>query len=62
MSGVPTSGRGASRPQRNREVLFEEVIVENFCNLVKEIDKQSRKLREYQKEDPKETHTKTRHN
>ena len=58
MRGVPEG------EEKEQEIgyLFENIMKENFPNLVKEIDMQSRKHRESQKDGCKEGCSKTHHN
>lgn len=44
------------------ENLFEEVMVENFPKRVKEKDTKFQKMQSPKNDDPKEVHTKIRHN
>ena len=46
--------------EQKNENLFEKIMTENFPNLVNEIATKSRKHRESQQDEPKETHTKTK--
>ena len=56
--GMPEGEEG----EQGIENLFEKIMTENFPNLVNEIATKSRKHRESQQDEPKETHTKTHHN
>ena len=51
-------------PEEEQEVeeLFEEIMMENCPNLVKEMDIKPQKAQSPKKEKPKEAHTKTHHN
>ena len=54
---------GIPEGQQDVEQLFEEIMMENFPNLVKEIDIQPQEAQTVPKKDePKEAHTKTHHN
>ena len=51
-------------PEENQDIeeLFEEITMENFPNLVKEIDIKHQEAKNPKKEKPKEDHTKTHYN
>ena len=53
---------GILEGKQDTEELFEEIMMENFPNLVKEIDIQTWKAQSPKQEEPKEGHTKTHHN
>ena len=52
------------RKEREQEIenLLEEILTENFPNLVKEIDIQVQEVKDPKQDEPKEAHTKTHHN
>ena len=56
--GLP---EGEEREQRI-ENLFEKIMMENFPDLVKEIDIQVQEAQSSTQDEPKESHTKTHHN
>ena len=55
--GVPEKRRGA-----RVENIFEKIMMENFPNLVKDIDIQVQKVQNPKQGEPKEAHIKTHHN
>ena len=48
--------------QQETENQFEEIMMENFSNLVKETDIQVQEIQSPKQDEPKEAHTKTPHN
>ena len=53
---------GGGEEEQEIENLFEQIIKENFFNLVKDIDKQIQEAQSPKQVGPKEEHTKTHHN
>ena len=55
---------GTSSPEREQgiENLFEEIMMENFPNLAKEINLEDQEAQSAKQDEPKEAHTKTHHN
>ena len=53
---------GEEDKEQGIENLFENVMMENFPNLMQKKSHKSRKHREYQRKEPKDAHCKTHHN